>query len=65
MQQEMRLLARERNLEARDQSSRLVLGTLAFGIGDEMYVHAVSFGISLQVDLDLGEQAQCVWGKTE
>jgi hypothetical protein len=61
----MCLLARKWNLEARDKSSCFVLGTLAFSVGNEMYVHPVSFRVSLEVDLDLGEQAECLWGKTK
>lgn len=65
MAREICLLAGEWNLETRDKSSRFVLGTLAFSVGNEMYVHPVSFWVSLEVDLDLGEQAERLWGKTK
>lgn len=59
------LLAREWDLETRDERSGLILCALSLGIGDEVNVHAMSFWVSLEVDLDLGEQAECLWGKTK
>ena len=59
------LLARKWNLETRDKCSGLVLGTLALRIGDEMDVHSVCLWVGLEVDLDLGEEAEGLWGETE